>query len=356
MAYLDSFDSKQLRDVLGTFTTGVTVVTTRDANGVDHGVTANSFSSVSLDPPLILWSQAYTSKSLPAFRESRHFAVNILADNQVAVSNRFAKSSDDKFTEIEFFRGIGDVPVLRGTVAHFECVKEAAYPAGDHLIFIGRVERVAHSGRRPLAFAHGQYMVPYAHGLGPVGLRQGHRPHLADDALENAAAALPGISNALGDYVITLAVWGNYGPVILRAVGHPRVDEDAQPGTVLSVTQTASGRAFAAFLATEITKSLIKEDLRLHRVADEDQAAQVDAFAHEIYEAQKYGLARGLVTFAASAETLNAFSAPVFDAAGQMIFSLCVSGNAKSLSTDTNGSVPQALLRYANLLSKRVAT
>src|ERR1700758_2833979 len=116
------FDSRDLRRVLGTFVTGVTVVTTADEEGGLHGVTANSFSSVSLDPPLILWSQAVRTHSHPVFFEAERFAVNILAENQIELSNRFAKSSQDKSSQAKFAGvdveiGAGGVPLLRGCSA-----------------------------------------------------------------------------------------------------------------------------------------------------------------------------------------------------------------------------------------------
>jgi flavin reductase (DIM6/NTAB) family NADH-FMN oxidoreductase RutF len=118
--------------------TGVTVVTTLDREGKAHGVTANSFSSVSLDPPLVLWSQALASKSYPTFRDSEHFIVNILANDQVEISNHFGKSRQDKFNSVPCSPGIGGAPILTGTAAHLECVKVAAYPSGDHVIYLGR--------------------------------------------------------------------------------------------------------------------------------------------------------------------------------------------------------------------------
>ncbi len=353
MAYLESFDSKQLRNMLGTFTTGVTIVTTRGADGTDYGVTANSFSSVSLEPPLILWSQAYTSKSFAAFRDSHHFAVNILADDQVTLSNHFAKSKDDKFAEVNFHRGLGGVPVLAGTVAHFECTKEAAHPAGDHVIFIGRVERVSHSGRRPLAFAFGQYMVPYAHGLGPVDLRQRTAPHASAETLRQAVRALPEVCSLTEEYLISLSVWGNHGPTVIHAASGEWHTEEALPGTVLSVTQTAAGRAFASFLPEEVTQTFVAEDLRLHRVADEDQATQIENFKSEVTAARKHGLARAVAASnGRNGKPGNAFSAPVFDLEGHMIYALCVSGDTERLPPDWNGSVPQGLLQSARLLSR----
>ena len=359
MAYLTSFDSKQLRTVLGTFTTGVTIVTTRDAEGVDFGVTANSFSSVSLDPPLVLWSQAYTSKSFPAFRDSEHFAVNVLADDQVDLSNHFAKSKDDKFAEIKFSRGLGEVPVLHGTAAHFECVKVAAYPAGDHMIFLGRVERVSHSGRRPLAFAHGRYMVPYAHDLGPVSLRQAKAPLAGCDAIAKATDALPAISDAVGGLTIGLAVWGNHGPTVVRwHEGLSAAKEQLPTGLVMSITRTATGIAFAAFLPADVTEAFVHEDLRLFRVADEDEQEQRRAFDGVVAEARKYGFARAagvqpltLSGTGSRGAVTNAFSVPVYDREGRMICALSVAAEASLLPSDPESAAPQALMRAATKLS-----
>lgn len=160
MTAIDCIDARQLRDALGTFTTGVTVVTTRCPNGRLHGVTVNSFSSVSLDPPLVLWSQALTSRSLDSFMQADSFAVNILAEHQVAISNHFAKSGEDKFAGIDYEMGELGVPLIRGCVVQLECTKVTTYPGGDHVIYIGRVQRVAQSDRRPLAFLGGRYVVP----------------------------------------------------------------------------------------------------------------------------------------------------------------------------------------------------
>ncbi|MBY4708071.1 flavin reductase family protein [Ralstonia insidiosa] len=157
------FDERELRNVLGTFVTGVTVVTTRDEAGTPHGVTANSFSSVSLDPPPILWSQSLTSRSYPAFRESDHFVINILADDQVGLANHFAGKSEDKFHAIDHEDGLFGAPVLPGAAAWLECLKVAAYPGGDHTIYLGRVERFTNARRRPLVFGAGEYLMTSPH-------------------------------------------------------------------------------------------------------------------------------------------------------------------------------------------------
>ena len=155
-----NFDSKQLRQVLGAFPTGVTVVTTIDAAGQAYGVTANSFSSVSLDPPLVLWSQSNQSSSHAAFSGSERFVINIMADDQVQVANQFAKSGIDKFKDIATCAGLGGVPVIDGTAANLECLKVAAYPGGDHTIFIGLIERFQHVGHRPRFYGRRMTLAP----------------------------------------------------------------------------------------------------------------------------------------------------------------------------------------------------
>jgi flavin reductase (DIM6/NTAB) family NADH-FMN oxidoreductase RutF len=162
---METIDTKELRRALGAFTTGVAVVTTISDLGKRHGVTVNSFSSVSLDPPLVLWSQAVTAKSHSAFKESNRFAVNIMADDQIHISNHFAKSAEEKFTDLPCREGLGGVPIIEGAAAYLECVKVAEYPGGDHVIFIGRVENFYRSPRRALAFGEGKYLLTVAHDL-----------------------------------------------------------------------------------------------------------------------------------------------------------------------------------------------
>ena len=154
----DSFDARQLRSVLGRFFTGVTVVTTVDESGRPWGVTANSFTSVSLDPPLVLWNQALSSVSHPAFAAAERFTVNILADDQVPISQRFARSDDNKFDGVAVTTGLGGVPFIDGCCAVLECRKVATHDGGDHVVFIGQVERLHSNERRPLLFGDGKYM------------------------------------------------------------------------------------------------------------------------------------------------------------------------------------------------------
>lgn len=150
-------EPRALRGVLGRFATGVTIVTCVDAAGERIGLTANSFSALSLDPPLVLWSLRQASPSLTAFRAARHFAVNILAESQVDLSRRFASPVADKFAEGLWSAGAGGAPVLAGAAAVLECERTAQQEAGDHVLFIGRVLRLADAALPPLVFHGGRY-------------------------------------------------------------------------------------------------------------------------------------------------------------------------------------------------------
>jgi 3-hydroxy-9,10-secoandrosta-1,3,5(10)-triene-9,17-dione monooxygenase reductase component len=150
-------DARQFRDALGSFTTGVTIVTTVDAEGHDIGLTANSFNSVSLDPPMVLWSLAKTSLSLPAFVQAEYFAVHVLSADQRALSDTFARRGADKFGALRIERGEGDVPLLEGCSARFQCRTAFRYEGGDHEIFVGEVVRFDHFGKAPLVFHSGKY-------------------------------------------------------------------------------------------------------------------------------------------------------------------------------------------------------
>jgi 3-hydroxy-9,10-secoandrosta-1,3,5(10)-triene-9,17-dione monooxygenase reductase component len=150
-------DSKQFRNALGAFATGVTIVTTRDAEGTDVGLTASSFNSVSLEPPMILWSLAKTSGSLSAFMTGDYFAVHVLAAEQQALSDRFSKRGIDKFAGLDLERGPGQVPLLGECAARFKCKTSFRYEGGDHIIFVGEVIEFDHSAHPPLAFHGGKY-------------------------------------------------------------------------------------------------------------------------------------------------------------------------------------------------------
>ena len=155
--YQYSFDARTFRDALGEFATGVTVVTARRADGQPVGVTVNSFASVSLDPPLVLWSLGLQSPSLAVFESCSHYAINVLAAEQVEISQRFSQSQSDRFAGIDLKVGAGGTPILPGCCAWFECRNEMRYPGGDHLIFVGHVESFQREAKPPLIFHGGNY-------------------------------------------------------------------------------------------------------------------------------------------------------------------------------------------------------
>ena len=146
-----------LRAAFGEFVTGVTIVTAANPAGGYLGVTCNSFSSVSLEPALVSWALSLRSTSIDGFRSASHFAVHILAADQVALSTRFARSSTNKFENLTFALGAGGVPLFDGVAAYFECRNERQLEGGDHIIFLGQVLRFWKSGRSPLIFHRGQY-------------------------------------------------------------------------------------------------------------------------------------------------------------------------------------------------------
>lgn len=151
------FDSRSLRDALGEFATGVAVITARDAAGLPVGVTINSFASVSLAPPLVLWSLGLSSPSRAAFEACSHYAVNILAADQVEYSQRFSQPQADRFAGIVLEVGACGTPMLPGCSAWFECRNDTRYPGGDHVIFVGYVEGVRRESKAPLIFHGGRY-------------------------------------------------------------------------------------------------------------------------------------------------------------------------------------------------------
>jgi flavin reductase (DIM6/NTAB) family NADH-FMN oxidoreductase RutF len=150
-------DPRDFRSALGTYATGVTIITAVGGDGKPYGITCNSFASVSLNPPLVLWSIVLYSSSLSAFQNATHFAVNVLGASQQALANKFAKSSDDKFIGIEWTPGLGGAPLLAGSVANFQCRSVNRYYGGDHVIFLGAVEAYSYIRSEPLLFAQGGY-------------------------------------------------------------------------------------------------------------------------------------------------------------------------------------------------------
>jgi flavin reductase (DIM6/NTAB) family NADH-FMN oxidoreductase RutF len=150
-------DPREFRNALGTYATGVTIITAAGSDDKPYGLTCNSFASVSLNPPLVLWSLVRYSSSLNVFQNATHFAVNVLGASQQALSNKFAKSSDDKFVGVAWSPGLGGAPLLKESVANFQCRSVNRYYGGDHVIFLGAVEAYAYNHGEPLLFARGRY-------------------------------------------------------------------------------------------------------------------------------------------------------------------------------------------------------
>ncbi|MFF5209149.1 flavin reductase family protein [Streptosporangium sp. NPDC000396] len=148
---------RALREALGQFATGVAVITTATPGGERAGVTVNSFTSVSLDPPLVLWCLSGQAPSTPVFLRAGRFAVNVLAAGQDHLSRRFATPSSDKFAGVKTYLTSTGLPMLTGTLASFACRTVTTYEGGDHRIFIGEVEHFQRSGGEPLVFHSGRY-------------------------------------------------------------------------------------------------------------------------------------------------------------------------------------------------------
>lgn len=158
-----SFSLNEFRSALGMFATGVTIVTARAADGTLVGLTANSFNSVSLDPPLVLWSLALSASSMPAISTGSHYTINILAASQKSLAVRFATKHVDRWADVDFTEGLGGAPVLVGAAASFECFNRSRYDEGDHVIFVGEVERCTYSaGASPLLYHGGRFYTEHA--------------------------------------------------------------------------------------------------------------------------------------------------------------------------------------------------
>ena len=170
------FDAHAFRDALGTFVTGVTIVTARDEQGQPFGLTANSFNSVSLDPPMVLWSLSLQSRTLPVFRDAENWAVHVLAADQQDMSDRFAQPGEDKFAGLTATDGPEGAPLIEGCAARFGCRARFEYEGGDHAIFLGEVIDFDRREAEPLIYHGGRYgrvmQAPSAQDLERQGLAE----------------------------------------------------------------------------------------------------------------------------------------------------------------------------------------
>ncbi len=182
------FDPRAFRQALGSFATGVTIITTRTADGEAMGLTVNSFNSVSLDPPMVLWSLAESYRGYEQFRKATHWAVHVLAADQEELSNRFAGKVEDKFAGLALEDGIEGTPLLPGCAARFQCRTAFQYEGGDHLIFVGEVESFEQNANPPLVFHGGRY----AHATHRQPQDEPRHPYLAGSFDENFLGYLLG--------------------------------------------------------------------------------------------------------------------------------------------------------------------
>lgn len=150
-----TLEPRRLRQAFGSFATGVTIVTTVDAAGCDVGITVNSLSSLSLDPPLLLWSLARSSSSYPAFQQARHFMVHVLDQSQAALSRQFSARGTDRFAGVPIERGADSCPMLLDYHARFECRLVRHHEGGDHLIVVGEILNISQKPGKPLLFYRG---------------------------------------------------------------------------------------------------------------------------------------------------------------------------------------------------------
>jgi flavin reductase (DIM6/NTAB) family NADH-FMN oxidoreductase RutF/DNA-binding IclR family transcriptional regulator len=350
---ITTFDKRQLRDVLGSFVTGVTVVTTVDAEGTLHGLTANSFSSVSLDPPLVLWSQATSAGSHPVFRDADRFTINILAEDQYDLANRFATRSPDKFSGIDYDLGVDGLPLLRDCSAWLECKVVSRYPGGDHVIFVGSVDCIRQSTRRPLVFGGGQYLVADPHDLGraPLGTQGAMKsqPH----AVRLASRSMLRLAHSL-DKTLALVAWGNHGPTVIawQAANTP-VAADLPLGLVLPVTTSASGLALAAYLPREAIDRFVTAEFRDNGgrafgegpLSEESLATVLESVRASHVATRRPG------PFYDDRVLANAISVPILSPNGMAVLALTAIGPAEHFDAAPDGPCAEVLKAAAHEIS-----
>ena len=348
-----AIDPLELRRCLGSFVTGVTVITVLDDEGRPIGMTANSFNSVSLDPPLIVWSLRTNASTFGVYSRAKRFVVNILAEDQVDISNRFARSGPDRFDGVATTPGIAGVPLIDGCAAVFECSTEATYPGGDHLLFLGRVERIASSVSKPLAFGAGKYMVvhPYDNAknasAGSANVASLNAVHLARPILEDL--------NRETDKTVGLGVWGNFGPTLIWWIeARQPLDVRLRCGMVLPLLGSATGKVFAAFSPPELTQPYLEAEIAAAQRSDTapfTSRAAVDAHLAQVRQTRLGAIDNAILTDI-NERGVNGFSAPVFDASGAIVLALTMMGDGDSFKADD--PAVQRLSDAARRLSARL--
>jgi len=216
MTDLSPIDARAFRAALGEFVTGVTIITTADANGEPTGLTANSFNSVSLDPPMVLFSLALDSTSLDAFRQASWWAVHVLSADQEQLSNQFARRDADKFAGVVYTTGPGGVPLLDGFAARFICRAAFEYEGGDHAIFLGEVQQFDQAGRAPLVYHKGRYGGVFPAGQPRDSAAAASIDSLAEHGLVVFAGQVPKLTPSGRDVAAGLAAMAEADPGFSR--------------------------------------------------------------------------------------------------------------------------------------------
>ncbi len=280
---MTNFDPRALRNAFGIFMTGVTVVTTHDEEGNPLGFTANSFSSVSLDPALVSVCLSNTSKNYDAFVNAKGFAINILSESQKDVSNTFARPVDDRFATVEWRRGPFGAPLFEGVSAWFDCSTFKTVEAGDHLILIGKVEAFDTSTAPGLGYARGAYVTPSAEA---EALSQ--NTNLVVSALIEREGKVLLIGNKQGQLTLPETKTGKEGvtAVLNRLIEQSGLQAD--PGFIYSVYEdVAREQQHISFLCqaaegeprcgvfTELTESTLSD------IADPAMSTMLERFAQE---------------------------------------------------------------------------
>lgn len=352
-----TFDQRELRNVLGSFVTGVTIITAVDKDGSPRGVTVNSFSSVSLEPPLVLWSQALTAASYPVFRDAGRFVVNILAEDQVHLSKQFSsRDVTDRFAGVPVRTGLGGVPILEGCSAFLECRSFATYPGGDHAVFLGEVENFERTERKPLAFGGGRYMVAYAHEAGAATAEEGAESLVQLKAVRMAIAAAPELC-AKTRLSVLVSVWGNRGTTAVHwETPSGEVHDRMGLGLVMSTLDSATGQLFAAHLPREQMQPILDEE-RSALLAAGLTAPRQDELEAMLGAAKSRGLTmRTSSEYAAYDDRPNraTFSAPIFDQGGKIVAAVSLTGKISSSEANFDHPGVRALAECAAALSKRM--
>ena len=348
-----SIDPSELRRCLGSFVTGVTVITALNEDGTPLGMTANSFNSVSLDPPLIVWSLRTNASSFSEYSKARRFVVNILSEQQVEVSNRFARSGPDRFSGIAITPGIEGVPLIDGCSAHLECRTEAIHPGGDHVLFLGRVERIVGSARKPLAFGAGKYMVvhPYDNSalgeLGSGNVASLNAVHLARPVLEDL--------NRETDRTVGLGVWGNLGPTLIWWIEASKpLENRVRCGMVLPLLGSSTGKVFAAFSSPQLTARYLDAEIAAQQhIADAPFKTRemVDQHLAQVRERRLASITNAFIADV-NERGVSGVSAPVFDGSGAIVLALTMMGDAESF--DEHNPAVERLRDAARRLSIRL--